>query len=82
MIKLTNEEAKLVVDELQLDVDSETTKALRKMFYAYYYQLSLDEANNDVYSPMFDTPEPDPCPAIYHSPVNSSCTCCEDCRDE
>jgi hypothetical protein len=82
MIKLTDQEVELVIDELQLDVDRETTKALTKMFYSYYYQLEEREQKRDIYDRMFYPVESEHCPAIYHSPVNSSCTCCEDVRDE
>jgi hypothetical protein len=48
-VKLTNEEVALVVAELNLDVDSQTTKALRKLFWNYCASLDEIEAQNGVY---------------------------------
>lgn len=48
-VKLTDEEVELVISELTLDVDSPTTKALRKLFWNYCAGLDAVEANRKLY---------------------------------
>lgn len=48
-VNLTDEEVELVIEELNLDVGSQTTKALRKLFWNYCAGLNVIEAQREVY---------------------------------